>query len=997
MIVKIPDQRQFPDGGIQQRFDDLVKYLLEKFGLAQAMEMLDGRYQITSNHETVMPGFTDILTYAAGDPSLADHSPADTSTTDTSPQDKCLAVEVHGVAHLSTAVAQMNAVAARNPRVKDAAYHFILSWPEHESPPHDQIFDAARHALRALNLQEHQYVIAIHGNTDNIHCHIAVNRVHPVTFKSQHLPYTWRTLHYAARESEIKHGWHHDNGLYLVEVDQEGVKHIVKNAKLDVRGKDGPFCPVLFPAHESSIGRFPTDPSITGRSTTDRSTTVSSPWTDPESLINWVRSTIAPRLKDTLPTFASWQDLHQFLAQYQMALKDTGGGGMRLTATDPETGEVLDIAASKALRILKRTDLETRWGAYQAASVTTESTKPRSNSHAKNFADFDQFDQFAPHPETTARRERVRKLRGEHVDGDERSPEVLLPRDAPDHMDHTEAEFDSCVRRGSDGRRGITPSPAGRSKTGTFPADPFQFDPSRAARSKRDPLLRAERKEARAAERIELRRRYQQYRATIAAYNTEHDTRKADLRAAQRLERQTQKETFHEAKRLHGRPAPTLSAAERQEHATIAALLAHNHALAKLALSNQHQIERTKLGLTRLPALQWRDWLLEEAQLGSQPALSALRGIVYQAQRDGKLAADPFPTDPSTTGASPAANSPAGTSPAANPTTAAYLAVVSQLQASEMRERAIRSGNASQVKPYQCDALLVQAESMTYRVTGNGNVQFYDRTEHHLFTDRGNRITFDRPLVTDDELRLALLHAREKFGNRLTLTGEDPIFTARMARMADDLGMEVLNPELLSTVADHRAAKLHPPVASLLPTPQPESTLPTTSSTTTAPEPVPAQPITPEPIPPKEIAPRPTTPPLDTPAPIPAQPTHPEPIAPLEIPPKQVPTQPVASPTPILPTETVIERLRQDILAEHPRATFVTVNKRQKAPYIGKVVAVASQAFAQRVGRNAFALHPHAPPANMPTDGKHAIHIQYHDGRPTFSPTPQKTRTRNGR
>lgn len=68
-------------------------------------------------------------------------------------------------------------------------------------------------------------------------------------------------------------------------------------------------------------------------------------------------------------------------------------------------------------------------------------------------------------------------------------------------------------------------------------------------------------------------------------------------------------------------------------------------------------------------------------------------------------------------------------------------------------------------------------------------------TEHkteageHLFTDRGNNFTFDREKVTDNEIRLTLAAAEHKFGKQLTLTGDDPIFTARMARIADDMGL----------------------------------------------------------------------------------------------------------------------------------------------------------------------------------------------------------------
>ena len=69
-----------------------------------------------------------------------------------------------------------------------------------------------------------------------------------------------------------------------------------------------------------------------------------------------------------------------------------------------------------------------------------------------------------------------------------------------------------------------------------------------------------------------------------------------------------------------------------------------------------------------------------------------------------------------------------------------------------------------------------------------------------------NRIAFDKDQVTDDEVRLALDKAQQKFGNKLKLCGEDPAFTARIARLADDMGLTVLNPELEPVVLAHRAA-----------------------------------------------------------------------------------------------------------------------------------------------------------------------------------------------
>lgn len=148
-----------------------------------------------------------------------------------STEEKCIAIRTHNVIGIDTAATEMNAISSKNYRCEDPVFHFVLSWPEHEHPDPDAIFDAAEHAIKALGLSEHQYFIVIQGHTQNIHCLVTVNRIHPETYKSQHIEWSKKTLHLAARESEIKHGWSHDTGIYVVENDINGLKHIVLNPK----------------------------------------------------------------------------------------------------------------------------------------------------------------------------------------------------------------------------------------------------------------------------------------------------------------------------------------------------------------------------------------------------------------------------------------------------------------------------------------------------------------------------------------------------------------------------------------------------------------------------------------------------------------------------------------------------------------------------------------------------------------------------------------------
>ncbi|WP_175946367.1 TraI/MobA(P) family conjugative relaxase [Caballeronia sp. BCC1704] len=260
--------------------------------------------------------------------------------------EKTIGVEISNVSSLANAPAEMYAVAQQAPRVKEPVYHYILSWPEHERPATQDIFAAARHTLAALGMQDHQHIIAIHANTDNLHAHIEVNRIHPKTFRAFDPYYDYLTLHRAAREVEIQYGWHHDNGAFNVEVI-DGQKHIVRN--LDYRDPD--LAPSRAGAQRAEV------------------------WSGEQSLETWCKGEPANDLKRVLKDGAttSWQDVHRALALHGLELRDAGGGGLRVAdvseAALAKQGKPLAVSASAAFRFLRRGELEARFGPFKASKA----------------------------------------------------------------------------------------------------------------------------------------------------------------------------------------------------------------------------------------------------------------------------------------------------------------------------------------------------------------------------------------------------------------------------------------------------------------------------------------------------------------------------------------------------------------------------------------------------------------------------------------------------
>ena len=81
------------------------------------------------------------------------------------------------------AVHEMQAVQSRNQRAKgDRTYHLVISFRAGEDLPADTLAQIEAEFCRALGFAEHQRVSVVHRDTDNLHLHVAINKVHPTRF-----------------------------------------------------------------------------------------------------------------------------------------------------------------------------------------------------------------------------------------------------------------------------------------------------------------------------------------------------------------------------------------------------------------------------------------------------------------------------------------------------------------------------------------------------------------------------------------------------------------------------------------------------------------------------------------------------------------------------------------------------------------------------------------------------------------------------------------------
>ena len=84
---------------------------------------------------------------------------------------------------LKSQTAEMIALSQEAVKSKDPIDHWVLSWKSYERPSPEQARQAGAIFMKQCGLKGHQYIMGLHDDTENMHLHIMVNRVHPDTCK----------------------------------------------------------------------------------------------------------------------------------------------------------------------------------------------------------------------------------------------------------------------------------------------------------------------------------------------------------------------------------------------------------------------------------------------------------------------------------------------------------------------------------------------------------------------------------------------------------------------------------------------------------------------------------------------------------------------------------------------------------------------------------------------------------------------------------------------
>lgn len=227
--------------------------------------------------------------------------------------------------------AEMVALAFEAPRSKNPFSHWILSWPKGEVPTARQFDEAVVLFLDELGLPEHQVVYAAHQDTENVHLHMVINRVHPDT----------------VRVIKPNRGFDHEAGQRAI----ARIEH-VQGWKPE-RGARYAVSP------DGSIARIPkAGPAARKPSQRARDIEV---WSGERSAERICIEEAAPRMAAA----STWADLHRELAAIGIEYRRKGSGGVLVV------GEIV-VKASSAGRGCSLPLLSKRLGAFEPSSPTAE-------------------------------------------------------------------------------------------------------------------------------------------------------------------------------------------------------------------------------------------------------------------------------------------------------------------------------------------------------------------------------------------------------------------------------------------------------------------------------------------------------------------------------------------------------------------------------------------------------------------------------------------------
>lgn len=221
-------------------------------------------------------------------------------------------------ATLPAAIEEVLATQHMNTRAKsDKTYHLIVSFRAGEQPDDETLKAIEERICAGLGYGEHQRVSAVHNDTDNLHIHIAINKIHPKRGTLHEPYYSHRTLSDLCETLERDYDLERDN-------------HMPNQRGAAARAAD----------MERHAGI--------------------------ESLVGWIKRECLEEIRGA----TSWADLHQVMRDNGLELRERGNGLV------VESSDGTMVKASTLARDLSKPALEGRLGPFEA-SAERKADKPK--------------------------------------------------------------------------------------------------------------------------------------------------------------------------------------------------------------------------------------------------------------------------------------------------------------------------------------------------------------------------------------------------------------------------------------------------------------------------------------------------------------------------------------------------------------------------------------------------------------------------------------------
>jgi len=220
---------------------------------------------------------------------------------------------------MQAVIGEVLATQQQNTRAQgDKTFHLLISFRPGEKPSADTLKAVEGRFCAGLGYAEHQRISAAHHDTDNVHIHIAINKIHP-THLTMHEPFQfYRTLGDLCENLETEFGLEPDN-------------HQTKRSLAEGRAAD----------MEQHAGV--------------------------ESLVGWIRRECLNDIQGA----QSWCELHQVLSENGLELRQRANGFV-IVADDGTM-----VKASTVARDLSKPKLEARLGPFEASSEQQQRIQAR--------------------------------------------------------------------------------------------------------------------------------------------------------------------------------------------------------------------------------------------------------------------------------------------------------------------------------------------------------------------------------------------------------------------------------------------------------------------------------------------------------------------------------------------------------------------------------------------------------------------------------------------